>query len=81
LVKPVTHQVVDRWPSHVAGRLWSSASTDLQLGIPFYRLLERVIVKTTRERLKGGAGRPATPWARWSAAFAHWLLVSGTPSE
>jgi hypothetical protein len=61
LVKSVTRQVVDRRPSHVAGCLWSSASTDLQLRIPLYHLLERVIVKTTRERLKGGAGRPATP--------------------
>jgi hypothetical protein len=24
-------------------------------------------------------GWPATPWAHWSAAFAHYLLMSGTP--
>jgi hypothetical protein len=24
-------------------------------------------------------GRPATPWAHWSVAFAHCLLMSGTP--
>jgi hypothetical protein len=51
LVKSVTRQVV-------IGQPWSSASIDLQLGIPLYRLLESVTVKPARERLQGGAGRP-----------------------
>jgi hypothetical protein len=51
LVKSVTCQVV-------ASRPWSSASANLQLGIPLYRLLESVTVKTTRERVQGGADRP-----------------------
>jgi hypothetical protein len=51
LVISVTHQVV-------AGRPWSSASTDLQYGIPLYCLLESVTAKPTRERLQGGAGSP-----------------------
>jgi hypothetical protein len=51
LVKSVTHQVG-------AGRPWSSASTDLQFGIPLYRLLENVTAKPTHERLQGGAGQP-----------------------
>jgi hypothetical protein len=55
LVKSVTRQVVAGWPSHVVGRPWSLASTDLQLGIPLYRLLESVTVKPTCERLQGGA--------------------------
>jgi hypothetical protein len=38
LVKSVTRHVVAGWP-------WSSASTDLQLGIPLYHLLESVTVK------------------------------------
>jgi hypothetical protein len=41
----------------VAGQAWSLASTDLQLGIPLYRLLESVTMKPTRERLQGGADR------------------------
>jgi hypothetical protein len=57
LVKSVTCQVVAGRPSHMADRPWSSASTDLQLGIPLYRLLESVTVKRTRERLQGGASR------------------------
>jgi hypothetical protein len=57
LVKLVTGQVVADRPSHVAGQPWSSASTNLQHGIPLYRLLESVIVKPTRVRLQGGAGR------------------------
>jgi hypothetical protein len=58
LAKLVTHQVVADQPSHVAGppshmasRPWSLASTDHQLGIPLYRLLESVTVKPTCERL------------------------------
>jgi hypothetical protein len=54
LFKSVTHQVV-------AGRPWSLASTDLQLGIPLYRLLESVTAKPNHERLQGGADWPATP--------------------
>jgi hypothetical protein len=66
LVKLVTHQVVPDQPSHMAGRPWSLASTDLQLGISHYRFLESVIVKPTRERLQGGTGRPPpTPAGQW----------------
>jgi hypothetical protein len=54
LVKSVTHQ-------EVADRPWSSASTNLQLGIPLYRLLESVTMKPTRERLQGGVGHPLGP--------------------
>jgi hypothetical protein len=56
LVKSVTRQVMASCPSHVVSRPWSSASTDLQLGIPLYGLLESVTVKPTRERLQGGVG-------------------------
>jgi hypothetical protein len=56
LVKSVTRQVVVGRPSHVVGWPWSSASIDLQLGIPLYRLLESITAKPTRERLQGGAG-------------------------
>jgi hypothetical protein len=58
LVKSVTHQVVADRPSHVASWPWSSASIDLQLGIPLYRLLESITAKPTHEWLQGGAGRP-----------------------
>jgi hypothetical protein len=58
MVKSVTRKVLVGWPSHVADRPWSSSSTDLQHGIPLYRLLESFTVKPTRERLQGGAGRP-----------------------
>jgi hypothetical protein len=58
LVKSITCQVVAGWPSHMADRSWISASTDLQLGIRLYRLLESVIVKPTHDRLQGGADRP-----------------------
>jgi hypothetical protein len=51
LVKLVTCQVVAGRPSHVVGQPWSSASTDLQLGILLYRLLQSVTVKSTREKL------------------------------
>jgi hypothetical protein len=57
LVKSVTHQVVASRPSLMAGWPWSSASTDLQLEIPLYRLLESVTTKLTRERLQCGAGQ------------------------
>jgi hypothetical protein len=79
LVKSITRQVVAGQPSHVAGWPWSLASIDLQLRIPLYHLLESVTVKPTRERMQGGAGRPAMPWAHWSVTFAHCLLVSVTP--
>jgi hypothetical protein len=58
LIKSVTCQVVAGGPSHMASRQWSSASTDLQLRIPLYCLLESVTVKPTPERLQGGPGRP-----------------------
>jgi hypothetical protein len=58
LVKLVTCQVVAGRPSHVADWPWSLASTDLQLGIPLYSLLESVTVKPTHERLQGGADQP-----------------------
>jgi hypothetical protein len=44
LVKLLTCQVV-------VGRPWSSDSTDLQLAIPIYRLLESVTMKPTCESL------------------------------
>jgi hypothetical protein len=55
LVKSVTRQLGADRPSHVVGRPWSSASTNLQLGIPLYLLLESVTAKPTHERLQGGA--------------------------
>jgi hypothetical protein len=58
LAKSVTCQVVASWSSHMAGRPWSSASTNFQKGIPLYCLLETVTSKPTRERLQDGAGRP-----------------------
>jgi hypothetical protein len=79
LVKSVTRQVVADQPSHVVSRPWSSASTNLQLGIPLYHLLESVTAKPTCKMLQGGAKWPATPWAHWSATFAHCPLMSGTP--
>jgi hypothetical protein len=45
---------------HVVGRPPSLASTDFQLRIPCYRLLESVPVKPTREMLQCGAGRPGS---------------------
>jgi hypothetical protein len=58
LFKSIMRQVVAGRPSHVASQAWSSASTNLQLGIPLYRLLESVTVKPTRERLQSGADQP-----------------------
>jgi hypothetical protein len=63
LIKSVTRQVLAGQPSHMAGRPLSPASTDFKLQIPYYRLLESVLVKQTHERLQSGAGQPATPWA------------------
>jgi hypothetical protein len=54
----VTCQVVAGRPAFMGGWPWSSASTDLELGIPLYRFLESVTMKPTREWLQGGAGRP-----------------------
>jgi hypothetical protein len=51
LVKSVTRQVVAGWPRGLA-------STDFRLWIPYYRLLDSVTVKLTRERLQSGAVRP-----------------------
>jgi hypothetical protein len=73
LVKSITCQVVADRPSHVDGWPWTSASTDHELGIPLYRLLESVIVKPNRERLQYGADRPGglagqpppRPTAQW----------------
>jgi hypothetical protein len=73
LVKLVTCQVVAGRPSHMVDRPWSSASTDLQLRIPLYRLLESVTAKLTRERLQGGVRRsrglagwpPPRPTGQW----------------
>jgi hypothetical protein len=72
LVKSVIQQVVADWLSHVTGRPWSSASTDLQLGIHLYRLLESVTMKPTCERLHGGAGWPGV----WPASHPLGPLVS-----
>jgi hypothetical protein len=49
LVKLLTCQAV-------AGRSWSSVTTNIQLGIPLYCLLESFTVKPNHERLQGGAG-------------------------
>jgi hypothetical protein len=73
LVKSVTLQLVAGRPSHLANQPWSLASTDLQLGIPFYRLLETVTAKPTHMRLHGGANRlggladrpPPGPTGQW----------------
>jgi hypothetical protein len=71
LVKLVTHHVM-------AGRPWSLASTDVQLPIPLYRLLESVTAARWGRPARG-FGWPAYPWAHWPVAFAQCLLVSGTP--
>jgi hypothetical protein len=57
-IKSVTHQVLADRPSHMAERPQSSASTDFQLRIPCYRLLESMLVKLTHEMLQSGADRP-----------------------
>jgi hypothetical protein len=58
LIKSVTRQVLAGWPSHMAGRPWSSASADYQPRIPDYRLLENITAKASHGRLQSGAGRP-----------------------
>jgi hypothetical protein len=57
LVKSVTRQVVADRPSHMAGWPQGLASTNFRLRIPYYRLLDSVTVKLTRERLQSGAGQ------------------------
>jgi hypothetical protein len=51
LIKLVTCQVLAGRPSHMAGRPPDPASTDFQLQIPCYHLLESVPMKPTHERL------------------------------
>jgi hypothetical protein len=51
-------QVLAGQPSHVAKGPSSLASTDFQLRVPCYRLLESVPVMATRERLQSGVGWP-----------------------
>jgi hypothetical protein len=63
LVKSVTCHVV-------AGQPWSSVSTDHQLGIPLYRLLESVTRRPTRERQQGGAD--------WQGGLAGWPHLGPT---
>jgi hypothetical protein len=58
LVKSVRRHVVANRRCHVAGQPWSSASTDLKLGIPLYRILKSDTLKSTRERMQGRAGPP-----------------------
>jgi hypothetical protein len=58
LVMSITSQVVTDQPSHVVVHPQDPASTDFQLRIPCYHLLESVTVKPTRERLQSGVGRP-----------------------
>jgi hypothetical protein len=58
LIKSVTRQVLAGRPSHMVGQPPSPASTDFQLQIPYYHLLESMLVKSIHERLKSGAGRP-----------------------
>jgi hypothetical protein len=57
MVKSKTHQVVTGRPSHMASWPWSLASTDFQLGIALYHLLESATINPTHERLQGRAGR------------------------
>jgi hypothetical protein len=49
--------MVDR-PSHMAEWPQGLASSDFWLWIPYYRLLESVTMKPTRERLQSGAVSP-----------------------
>jgi hypothetical protein len=78
LVMSVRREVVAGQPSHVAGQPWTLVSTDLQLGIPLHYVLESVTMKPTHERLQGGAGQLGG-LVGWSADFAHYLLMLGTP--
>jgi hypothetical protein len=84
LVEMVTCQVVVGRPSHVADCPMSLASADFlhRLGLPLLVLtrVHEVLVQTDIKvgQPAVGFGRPATPWAHWSVAFGHCLLVSGT---
>jgi hypothetical protein len=83
MVKSETRHVMAEWPSHVAGRPWSLASTNLQHGIPLCCLLECHCEANPQEAARWGwlacrFGRPTTPWAHWSVAIAHYLLMSCT---
>jgi hypothetical protein len=73
LVKSVTRHVVAGRPSHMAGQPWSLASTDLQLGIPLYHLLESVPVKAN---MRGCKVQP-TGMGVWPAGHPLGPLVSG----
>jgi hypothetical protein len=83
LIKSVTCQVFDGRPSHMVGWPSSSASTNFQLWIPFYCLLESVPVKPTRERLQSGVGRPGSlagwptpgPTSQWPSHTASFWQV------
>jgi hypothetical protein len=83
LITSVTRQVLADWPSHVAGRPPSLASTDFKLWIPCYHLLESVSMKQTRERLQSGADRtrslagrpPPGPNSQWPLHTASSCLV------
>jgi hypothetical protein len=70
LVKLVTHQVV-------GGRPCGLGCTDFLYLLGVLLLMKtrvhEVVVQTDKK-----PGRPATPWAQWSAAFGHCVLVSGT---
>jgi hypothetical protein len=78
LIKSVTHQVLAGRPSHVAEWSPSLASTDIQLWIPCYRLLESVPMKPTHDRLQSGVGwpgslagqPPSTPTGQWTLHIA-----------
>jgi hypothetical protein len=75
-------QVLAGQPSHVAKGLSSLASTDFQLQVPCYRLLESVPVMATRERLQSGVGwprclvgwPPSGPTGQWPlhATYLFW---------
>jgi hypothetical protein len=55
LDKSVTCHVVAGQLRHMAAQPWSLASTNHQVGILLYRLLESVTVKPHRKRLHDGA--------------------------
>jgi hypothetical protein len=83
LIKSVTRQLSAGRSSHVAGWPLSLTSTDFMLQIPYYRLLESVPVKQTRERLQSGAGRlgslagrpPPGPTGQWPLHIASLCQV------
>jgi hypothetical protein len=73
LIKSVIHQVLANWPSHVAGRPSSMASTDSRPWVPFHRLLESIIAKETHKWIQSGASQlgclvgwpPIRPTHQW----------------